>query len=68
MVVHLKARHAQFNMKSDIFGLKIGTFQARSFPRPLVKRNEDAGYEAALERTVLGSIGSRPVPIVLGTL
>ena len=28
----LKARHAQFNRKPDIFGLQIGSFQRRSFP------------------------------------
>ena len=28
----LGARHAQFNRKSDIFGLQIGSFQGRSFP------------------------------------
>ncbi len=32
LVVLLKVRHAQFNHKSDIFGLQIGTFQGRSFP------------------------------------
>ena len=37
-------RHAQFNRKSAIFGLQIGSFQGRSFPTA-GQRNEDAGYE-----------------------
>ena len=28
----MHVRHAQFNRKSDIFGLQIGSFQDRSFP------------------------------------
>ena len=32
MVIHLKAGHAQFNRKSEIFGLQIGSFPGRSFP------------------------------------
>ena len=32
LVMHLKARHVQFNRKSDIFGLQIGSFRGRSFP------------------------------------
>ena len=31
LVIHLKAGHAQFNRKFDIFGLQIGCFQACSF-------------------------------------
>lgn len=46
-------RHAQFNRKSVIFGLQIGSFQARSFLRPLVKGNEDSGFEVALVKTSL---------------
>ena len=38
---HLKSRHAQLNRKSNIFGLQNGSFQGR----PLVKGEEDAGYE-----------------------
>ena len=38
LAIHLKAGHAQFNRKDDIFGLQIVV-------RPLVKRNEDPGYE-----------------------
>ena len=40
--MHIK--HAQFNRKSAIFGLQIGSFQGRSFPTA-GQRNEDAGYE-----------------------
>ena len=29
--MHLKARHAKFNRKSDVFKLKTGTCQGRSF-------------------------------------
>ena len=32
LVIHLKVGHAQFNWKSVIFGLQIGSFQGRSFP------------------------------------
>ena len=40
----MHVRHAQFNRKSAIFGLQIGSFQGRSFPTA-GQRNEDAGYE-----------------------
>ena len=30
LVIYLKAGHAQFKQKSDIFGLQIGPFQGRS--------------------------------------
>ena len=43
----MHVRHAQFNQKSAIFGLQIGSFQGRSFPTA-GQRNEDAGYEGAL--------------------
>ena len=31
LVIHLKAGHALFNRKSNIFRLQIGLFQGRSF-------------------------------------
>jgi len=40
----MHGKHAQFNWKSAIFGLQIGSFQGRSFPTA-GQRNEDAGYE-----------------------
>ena len=43
-------RHAQFNRKSGIFRLQIG-----SFSRPLVKGNEDAGYEGAFQQESKGT-------------
>ena len=42
LVIHLKSGHAQFNRRSDIFGL-----QGSLVSRPLVKRNEDPGYQGA---------------------
>ena len=41
------ATHAQFNRKSDIFGLPIGSFQV-AVSRLLVKGNKDGWYEGCI--------------------
>ena len=47
----LAARHAQFNRKSDIFGLQIGSFQGRSFPDRWSRGTKTLGTRVYMARS-----------------